>query len=342
LRAAAELKTTASAPERDSQACPSWAYNRRKAAANGPKNDGEIAMTIRSSAAALALLAVLGIYTTSSIAAPMEITPIDAKASPESIAMGPDGSLYLGAQAAAVVYRAKPGAATANLFIDMRADKAQFVLGVFADAQEKTLWVCEIGELDHSSPLLKGRNTVLRAFDIDSGAPKARYPLPGDTNLCNDATFGPDHSLYLSDTSNGKILRLRPGAKEFETVIQDPGLYGVDGLTFLKGVLYVNTVWSNNLYRIPMDASGKAGKPQQLMVSQLLTAPDGMRAAGGRLFLAENAAGKVDMVTIKGDRATVTTIKSGLNAPTAVEPAGNTLWIGDRGASKAIGIPMPK
>jgi hypothetical protein len=306
-------------------------------------------MKIRSGAVLLAFLAAFGASTSPSTpslaqpaAAPTEITPADAKANPESIAMGPDGSMYLGAQAGPMVYRARPGAATADLFIDLRADKSQFVLGVFADAQDKTLWVCEIGELDRSTPLLKGRNTVLRGFDLASGAPKARYPLPGDTNLCNDVTFGADHSLYLSDTSNGKILRLRPGAREFETVIQDGGLYGVDGITFLNGVLYVNTVWSNNLYRIPLDASGKAGRPQQLLVSQLLVAPDGMRAANGRLFLAENAAGKVDMVTIQGDRAIVTTIKSGLNAPTAVEPVGNTLWIGDRGASKAIAMPMPK
>jgi hypothetical protein len=289
-----------------------------------------------------ALVVPLALSALCAVAAPTEITPVDAKANPESIAMGPDGTLYLGSQAAPVVYRAKPGAATADLFIDMRADKAQFVLGLFADAQDKTLWVCEIGALDRSTPLLKGRNTVLRSFDIATGAPKARYPLPADTNLCNDVTFGADHSLYLSDTSNGKILRLRHGAREFETVIQDPGLYGVDGITFLNGTLYVNTVWSNNLYRIPLDAAGKAGKPQQLLVSQLLVAPDGMRAAGGRMFLAENAAGRVDIVTVQGDRASVTTIKRGLVAPTAVEPVGNTLWIGDRGASKAIAMPMPK
>ena len=142
------------------------------------------------------------------IAAPTEITPIDAKASPESIAMGPDGSLYLGAQAGPMVYRAKPGAAIADLFIDMRKpDKAyKFLLGLFADAQDKTLVGLRRSESwTRSSPLLKGRcNTVLRAFDIASGAPKARYPLPGDTNLCNDVTFGADHSLYLSDTLKRK------------------------------------------------------------------------------------------------------------------------------------------
>jgi hypothetical protein len=70
--------------------------------------------------------------------------------------------------------------------------------------------------------------------------------------------------------------------------------------------------------------------------------PDGMRAVNGKLLLAENGAGKVDALTINGDTAHVTVLKDGLNTPTAVEPAGDTIWIGERGAGKADSIPMPK
>jgi hypothetical protein len=31
-----------------------------------------------------------------------------------------------------------------------------------------------------------------------------------------------------------------------------------------------------------------------------------------------------------------------LNTPTAVEPAGDTIWVAERGAGKAVSIPMPK
>jgi hypothetical protein len=48
----------------------------------------------------------------------------------------------------------------------------------------------------------------------------------------------------------------------------------------------------------------------------------------------------VDELTITGDRASVRVVKTGLVAPTAVEPHGDTLWIGDRGASKAISVPL--
>ena len=67
-----------------------------------------------------------------------------------------------------------------------------------------------------------------------------------------------------------------------------------------------------------------------------------MRAVNGKLLLAENGSGKVDALTISGDIAHVTVLKDGLDTPTAVEPAGDTIWIGERGAGKADSIPMPR
>lgn len=68
---------------------------------------------------------------------------------------------------------------------------------------------------------------------------------------------------------------------------------------------------------------------------------DGMRAVNGKLLLAETGAGKVDALTIQGDTAHVTVLRQGLNTPTAVEPAGKTIWIAERGAGKADSVPMP-
>lgn len=291
--------------------------------------------TLKMLAAASALLAAAG------AANAAEVTPSVPKANPESIAAGPDGTLYLGSQAAAVIYRAKPGETTATPFIDMKGPPGAFLLGVMADGATNTLWACEIMSMDRSSPLLKAVSR-LRSFDLGSGAPKQTIALPSPTNICNDAVIGPDKALYLADTSNAQVLRLKPGASTFETVIQNPSLYGVDGITFLNGQLYVNTVWSNALFRIPLDAAGKAGAPVQIAVPVVLKSPDGMRSANGKLYVAENSGGQVDEITINGDHATVKVVKNGLNAPTAVEPHGDTLWIGDRGASKAVPVPLPK
>jgi hypothetical protein len=48
------------------------------------------------------------------------------------------------------------------------------------------------------------------------------------------------------------------------------------------------------------------------------------------------------VITVSGDITTVTVIKGGLKTPTAVEPDGDTIWIAERGAGKAVSIPMPK
>ncbi len=89
---------------------------------------------------------------------------------------------------------------------------------------------------------------------------------------------------------------------------------GIDGITFLNGTLYVNNVISNNLYRIPVDAAGKAGCRRYLDGSTV-KGPDGMRAANGRLLVAETGSGKISAITVNGDKASVTVIKEGLNTP---------------------------
>jgi hypothetical protein len=146
----------------------------------------------------------------------------------------------------------------------------------------------------------------------------------------------------VSDTLGSRIFRVRPDAPEAELLIQDRTLDGIDGITFLDGVLYANNVISNNLYRIPLDAEGKAGAPVQIWPNHPIKGPDGMRAAHGKLFLAENKNGRASVVTVDGDQATVTTLLDGLKQPTAIEPAGDAVWVGDRANDKAILMAIPK
>jgi sugar lactone lactonase YvrE len=186
------------------------------------------------------------------------------------------------------------------------------------------------------------RHTALRSFDLESGAPKIRWSLPGDNSTCNDFAIGPDKALYISDTANSKIYKLAAGASTAELFLEDRALYGIDGITFLNGTLYVNNVFSNNLYRIPVDAAGKPGQPVDIWMDQPIKGPDGMRSANGKLLVAENGSGKISVITVNGDKASVTVIKEGLKTPTAVEPAGDTIWIAERGAGKAVSIPMPR
>src|SRR5271163_4763658 len=265
----------------------------------------------------------------------------DAKSQPESLTVAPGGILIVGSASTPFIYKVRPGSTTAEKFVDASAEGAgTFFLGMLADAASNTLWACQLTPVPGSTPVK--RHTALRGFDLSTGAQKIRWNLPGDNSTCNDFAVGPDKALYISDTTNSKIYKLPAGASAAELFLEDRALYGIDGITFLDGTLYVNNVFSNNLYRIPVDATGKAGQPVDIWMDQPIKGPDGMRATNGKLIVAENGSGKISVITVTGDKASVTVIKEGLNTPTAVEPAGDTIWIAERGAGKAVSIPMPK
>jgi sugar lactone lactonase YvrE len=270
-----------------------------------------------------------------------DILIADAKSQPESLTMAPGGVLIVGSASSPFVYKVRPGSSTAEKFIDVSTEPpGTFFLGMLADASTNTLWTCQLTPVPNTTP--PQRHTALRSFDLTSGAPKIRWNLPGDSNVCNDFTMGPDKALYLTDTIPGRIFRLPAGASTAELYLEDRTLMGVDGITFLNGTLYVNNVIFNKLYRIPVDASGKPGTPVDIWTDQPIKGPDGMRAANGKLIVAENGSGKISALAVNGDRASVTVIKEGLNTPTGVEPVGDTIWIAERGAGKAVSVPMPK
>jgi len=270
-----------------------------------------------------------------------EILIADAKSQPESLTMAPGGVLIVGSASSPFVYKVRPGSSTAEKFIDASAEgPGTFFFGMLADAASNTLWTCQLTPVPNTTPAQ--RHTALRSFDLTTGAPKIRWNLPGDNNVCNDFAIGPDKALYITDTVPGRIFRLPAGASTAELYLEHRVLNGVDGITFLDGTLYVNNVFFNKLYRIPVDANGKPGTPVDIWMDQPVKGPDGMRAANGKLFVAENGSGKISVLTVNGDKASVTVIKEGLDTPTGVEPVGDTIWIAERGAGKAVSVPMPK
>ena len=264
---------------------------------------------------------------------------VPAKAQPESITVVPNGDLILGSAGSAKIYRAKKGATSADVFIDAGSEGNVTFLGMLADGASNTLWACQIAATPPNTP----RHSTLRSFDLGSGAPgRVHWDLPGEQNLCNDFVVGPDKALYVSDTSGAKIWRLAPGTTTPELWLEDRTLNGIDGITFLNGVMYENNVVFNKIYRVPVDANGKPGRPVDIWTDKPIKGPDGMRAAGNKLFLTENAAGKVDAVTIDGDTAHITVLQTGLGTPTAIEPAGDTLWYGERSNDRASSMPLPQ
>src|ERR1700743_2128420 len=177
-----------------------------------------------------------------------EILIGDAKSQPESLTVAPGGILIVGSASTPFIYKVRPGSTTAEKFVDASAEGAgTFFFGMLADAAANTLWACQLTPVPDTKPVK--RHTALRGFDLSTGAQKLRWDLPGENSICNDFSIGPDKALYISDTINGKIYKLRAGASTADLFLEDRALNGIDGITFLNGILYVNNVFSNNLYR---------------------------------------------------------------------------------------------
>jgi hypothetical protein len=274
-------------------------------------------------------------------ASAVEILIADAKSQPESMTVAPGGVLIVGSASSPFVYKVRSGSSTAEKFIDATTEgPGTFFFGMLADASTNTLWACQLTPVPDVTPVR--RHTTLRSFDLTTGAPKIRWNLPGDNTTCNDFAIGPDKALYITDTATASIYKLRSGASIAGLYIEDQALRGIDGITFLNGTLYVNNVATSKLYRIPVDASGTPQAPVEIATDQPISHPDGMRAGNGKIFVAENGSGKISVLTLTGDKATVTVLKDGLKTPTGVEAAGDTIWFTERATGKVMSIPMPK
>jgi sugar lactone lactonase YvrE len=283
-----------------------------------------------------------------------EITLPGTLVYPESITSTSDGTLIVGSLGHGNVMRIAPGKAMAEEWIKPGTGGLNQVLGVFADEKGKTLWVCS-NNLEQ-----KGEATSVKAFDLKTGAIKATYPLPGQGPLCNDIAVAEDGTAYVTDTLQGSVLMLKPGAKSLEIAAKDPLLAGADGLAFgEKAILYVNAVTTNKLLRLDLGPDGKAKSVTELKLSRAVDRPDGMRAIGkNRLLLAENS-GKMSIVTFQGpelQNAVITTIKEGLESTPGVTATHGMAWIvegklnyrdanmkdKDPGQFKMFAVPLPK
>jgi hypothetical protein len=275
-----------------------------------------------------ATVLVLLLATRLAAAEPSEVTVSDTDVFPESITRAQDGTLIFGSLGKPILYRALPGSSTADPWIHLEGEKT-VTLGVLADSASNTLYACVVDQVSNAVPPAQPqRRSSLRTFDLRTGAAKGRYPLPGDSNTCNDISIGPDAKAYITDTPNGRVLRLN--GDQLEVVVDDKmHLAGIDGLTFLGQILYVNTVTTGHIYRVILDSGGRAGALVDMQLSQPLAGPDGMRAQGNVIYVAENQGGRVSALKIAGDRVEVTVLKTGYQTPTAVEAAGDMLWVSE-------------
>jgi sugar lactone lactonase YvrE len=272
----------------------------------------------------LALGAAL-IATASAKSPPANVTIDGSRVHPESLTADAAGNLYNGSNNG-TIYRASKGAKTAEPWIVPDAKNGlRSLFGVFADDAHGLLWACD-------NPNLFKRETgtsTLRAFSLKTGQLSAAYDFPTDgPAACNDVAIAKDGTLWVSETTGGRVFLLRPGAAALELYAKSADLVGIDGIAIAgDGSVYINNVRKQLFQRIERKADGSFDHLTTLTTSLPLNGPDGLRSLGGNRFIqAEGPGGRVALVDVKGDTATVTPIATGLDSSVGVTVVGKTVY----------------
>jgi sugar lactone lactonase YvrE len=303
----------------------------------------------RARAASFSFLAALAATSMAHAAAPAEIVIPGERIFPESLTSSADGSVIFGSVGARTIFRAKPGAAAADVWIQPGTDGMQGIFGVFADNKSNTLYACSgsFGPTGGPPP----PPSALYTFDLKTGAPKGHYALPTAGAFCNDIAIGPDGTAYASDTSNMEVVRLKKGAKELE-VWAGNGAFGpkggiLDGISVVGKRVLVNALGTSKLFSVPIGSDGKAGTVSEVKLDRAIERPDGMRSFGkGSLLIVEGGSGgRLSRITLSGDSGKVTSVKEGYpDGPVAVAVVGTTGYVleGQLGAMRGQPDPNAK
>jgi hypothetical protein len=277
------------------------------------------------------LLAGLLLATTASLASaapPAEIVIPGTGIFPESLTSSSDGSVIIGSIGTHQIFRAKPGSTTAEPWILPDKDGIASIFGVFADNKSGTLYACSNSNF-FGPPPAPGAGPPppgqLYAFDLKTGATKGHYPFPTAGAACNDIALGPDGTVYATDTTNMLIVSLKKGASALtiwagaeSAAGAGDGAFGprggvIDGVAVLGKRVIAGTLGTSKLFAVPIQPDGSAGKVTELTLDQPVERPDGIRSFGDYTLLVVEGGGggHLSKVTVTGDKATRTVIKSG-------------------------------
>jgi hypothetical protein len=276
--------------------------------------------------------ALLALPAGAAAAPPDTITIPGEKIFPESLTSSSDGSVIIGSIAQKTIYRAKPGAATADVWIAAGTDGLNNVLGVFADNKTKTLYACSntIGP-PSATPAV---NATLFTFDLKTGATKGHYVFPTEKAVCNDIAVDAKGNVYATDTNNMEIVRLAKGGTALE-VWAGGGAFGpkggvLDGISVLGERVVANTLATSKLFSVPIGSDGKAGPVVEVKLDRAISRPDGMRSFGKSdvLIIEGGSGGRLSRIALSGDAGKVTTLKEGYpDGPVAVTVVGTTAYV---------------
>jgi hypothetical protein len=272
-------------------------------------------------------------------AAPAGVQALPDDWYPESVAIGPDGSFYVGSWREGAVARLKPGVAPkAEVLVKPGANGLANGQGVLVDAKRRALWVCSGSSGFTTVPQTP---SALKRYDLATGAPRASYAMP-DSGYCNDLAQDARGNLYVTDSYHPRVLKLAPGAAALTVWKEDPALAGPGPYKGLNGIaidggrdVYVSLVAAAPyVLRIGLDAEGNAGEVTRIEAPRVLKNVDAIRAwKPGRLVLFESNAfgegpygGQITVARVDGTKLGLQTVVTGLNDPSSGAVRGDRVY----------------
>ncbi len=266
---------------------------------------------------------------------PPDPKPIDLPGDrlfPESLAIAADGIAFVGSLNGGIL-RVDLATGTVAQWVQPGGFGTSSTFGLFADEANKLLWVCS-NDLGFAGVQIAGadKGTYVKAFDLRTGQGKLSLRLPGERAFCNDFAVGANGTVYVTDTTSSHILRWTPGSTSledwyFNAATANNGGGGLDGIAYDgEGHLYVNNFEINRLARIAIKPDGSAGDVTVLETSRPMNLPDGLRALDATHLVQAEGGGTVSLVTIKGNKAELTTLADDVPAATGVGAHQGTAW----------------
>lgn len=96
-------------------------------------------------------------------------------------------------------------------FAQMPEDYSPF--GIAVDVRRRLLWASAAVVVQGAGPEVAAKSAVI-AFDLRTGALVKIYPADDDPKLSiGDITLAPDGTVYVSDSQEGSLFKLAPGAE---------------------------------------------------------------------------------------------------------------------------------
>jgi hypothetical protein len=218
---------------------------------------------------------------------------------PEGITATPGGRLYVGSLSTGEIYTVAAGSNTADPFA---SNLQPSVVGLTISNDAETLWVC------NTNMMTNPPTGLVIGLGVTDLAILGTHELPASAagSFCNDLVMSPDGALWVTESLGGRIFRIAPGnvytnnsaevwLQADEIAPPAPGQFGVNGITYLGGRLYVVVTDPGVLYAVDASLDEPTGNDlKQINLGSSLVKPDGVTRIPGidtDLLIVENGLG---------------------------------------------------